>query len=190
MELTWLIVIAAYFLGSIPTAYLVGRAMGRGDIRELGDGNPGAKNAFHVLGPKAGIIIFFFDAAKAAVAILIAEQAHLSPSVIMFTGIAVMLGHIFPLVLNFRGGEGTACAIGILAVLITVPMLILAPLTMLVLIIKRNVDLALAFLFIPVAPLCLWLGYSPSLALYSIILPCLVAVIHFTRRYMRRARIA
>ena len=190
MQTAWLMVLLGYLIGSIPTAYLIGRVMGRGDIRNLGDGNPGSKNVFHVLGPKAGVTVFLLDAAKAGTAVLLAQTAHLSSGAIMFTGVAVILGHSFPLLLGFRGGEGMACAIGILAVLITVPMLILGPLTILVLILKRNVDIALAVMFVPVAPLCLLFKEPSSLALYSITLPCLVAAIHFGRRYGRRADVA
>jgi glycerol-3-phosphate acyltransferase PlsY len=91
--------------------------------------------------------------------------------------------------MGFRGGEGMACAIGILSVVVTGPMLILGPLSILVLTLKRNVDLALVAIFVPVAPLSLLLHETASLALYSITLPCIVASIHFGRRYAHRARV-
>ena len=62
----WLIIALGYLLGSIPTAYLIGRLLKGKDIRQMGDGNMGARNAFYQLGHKTGIVIFFFDAAKGA----------------------------------------------------------------------------------------------------------------------------
>ena len=59
--MTWAVVLLGYFIGSVPTAYIAGRMLGAGDIRRLGDGNVGARNAYHQLGPKSGICIFFID---------------------------------------------------------------------------------------------------------------------------------
>jgi glycerol-3-phosphate acyltransferase PlsY len=185
--MTWLIIAAGYLIGCIPTAYIMGRLMGRGDIRALGDGNPGSKNAFHILGPKAGVTVFCIDAFKGAVAVLLAQVAHLSPGAVMLIGIAAIAGHVFPLMTGWRGGEGMACSIGILTVLVTGPMLILGPLTLLFLALRRNVDLALAVMFVPIAPLCLIMHKPSSLALYSITLPCITACVHFGRKYARRA---
>jgi glycerol-3-phosphate acyltransferase PlsY len=164
--------------------------MGRGDIRELGDGNPGSKNVFHVLGPKAGITVFCIDAVKGAVAVLLAREVDHTMGSVMLTGVAVIAGHSFPLIMGWRGGEGMACAIGILTVLVTGPMLILGPLTVLFLTLRRNVDLALAVMFVPIAPLCLIMHKPSSLALYSVTLPCIVACVHFGRKYARRASTA
>ena len=58
----WLTIILGYLLGSIPTAYIAGRLLKGSDIRQMGDGNVGARNAFFQLGSKTGIVIFFIDA--------------------------------------------------------------------------------------------------------------------------------
>ena len=73
----WLIVLLGYLLGSIPTAYIAGHLLKGRDIRQIGDGNVGADNAFRQLGAKIGIGVFFIDAGKGALAILIAQSASL-----------------------------------------------------------------------------------------------------------------
>ena len=68
----WLIVVLGYFLGSITTAYIAGHRLKGRAIRQIGDGNVGAVNAFRQLGAKIGIAVFFIDASKGFLAILIA----------------------------------------------------------------------------------------------------------------------
>ena len=60
----WLLVLVGYIIGSLPTAYIFGKRLKNRDIRGMGDGNMGARNAYHELGHKIGILIFFIDAAK------------------------------------------------------------------------------------------------------------------------------
>ncbi len=73
----WLIVVLGYFLGSIPAAYIAGHLLKGRDIRQMGDTNVGAANAFHQLGKKIGIAIGIIDAGKGALAVLIAQAAHI-----------------------------------------------------------------------------------------------------------------
>ena len=67
----WLLVLAGYVIGACPTAYLFGQRLKGKDIRQLGDGNMGARNAYHELGHKTGILIFFIDAAKGSLAVFV-----------------------------------------------------------------------------------------------------------------------
>ncbi len=73
----WLIVVLGYFLGSIPTAYIAGHLLKGRDIRQMGDGNAGARNAFHELGAKVGVAVGIIDAGKGALAVLIAQAANI-----------------------------------------------------------------------------------------------------------------
>jgi len=116
-----IIVGAAYFLGSIPTGYLVARAKGI-DIRAVGSGNIGATNAMRVLGKPAGIIVLLADALKgyAAVAWLCPLLMNLfnGPAARVETlrivaGIAAVLGHNYTCWLKFKGGKGIATSAGI-----------------------------------------------------------------------------
>jgi glycerol-3-phosphate acyltransferase PlsY len=179
--MTWLIVILGYFLGSIPTAYIVGRILKGVDIRQIGDGNMGAANTFRQLGPKAGITVGIIDAAKGALAVFIAQLAGLSLTLVLLTGTVVVVGHNWPIFLGFRGGRGEATTIGVLLVVITRPMLIMAAPTIAAQFIFRDTTKSAAVLFIPLSLVCWLTGASGALIAYSIALPCLVGFTHFIR---------
>jgi glycerol-3-phosphate acyltransferase PlsY len=176
----WLIVILGYLLGSIPTAHIIGRIR-KVDIRRVGNGNVGAQNAFKQLGPKTGVAVGFIDAAKGALAIVIAQLANLPQIAVLLAGAAAVVGHNWPLFLRFRGGRGESTTIGVLLATITQPMLILATPSLLALVISRNVILASAVLFVPLPFVCWWLGEPGVLVAYGIALPCLVGFTHFLR---------
>lgn len=178
----WLIVLLGYFLGAIPTAYVAGRLLKGRDIRQMGDGNVGAANAFHQLGAKVGIAVFFVDAGKGALAILLAKAANMPQAAVLFTGVAVVAGHNWPVFIGFRGGRGESTAIGVLLTLITQPMLILVGPALAALFIKRSVIIASCVLFIPLPLVCWWLGIPGTLVAYSIGVPCLVGITDFIRR--------
>jgi len=179
--MTWLIVVLGYILGSIPTAYIAGRLFKSGDIREMGDGNVGARNAYHELGHKTGVVVFFLDVTKGALPIIIAQAAALSQTAVLITGLVTVVGHNWPIFIRFRGGRGEATTIGILLALITQPMLILAGPVIATLLIKKNVIIASCVLFIPLPLVCWWLGVPGVLVSYSIALPCVVGITHYLR---------
>jgi glycerol-3-phosphate acyltransferase PlsY len=184
----WLIIILGYLLGSIPTAYIAGHILKGGDIRRMGDENVGAANAFRELSSKAGIIVGIIDAAKGALAIIIAQLANMSQLVVMFTGVAAVIGHNWPVFIGFRGGRGASTTIGVLLASVTQPMLILGVPALLVLLIKKNTTFACAVLFIPLSLVGWWVGTPASLIVYSVALPCLVGFTHFLRARPKEAR--
>ena len=187
----WVIVLLGYLLGSTPTAYIAGRLLKGRDIRQMGDGNMGARNAFRELGARVGITVFFVDAAKGSLAILIAQAANIPQVAILFTGAAAVVGHNWPVFIGFRGGRGESTTIGVLLGLITQPMLIVAGPALAALFIKRDVTIASCVLFIPLPLVCWWLGVSGSLISYSMAIPCLVGFTHFlrTRRAVSTSRV-
>ena len=133
----------------------------------MGDGDVGARNAFFQLGAKAGISIFFVDAGKGVLAVLIAQAASLPQVAVLLTGVATVIGHNWPVFIGFRGGRGEATTIGVLLTLITQPMLILAGPALATLAIKKNVTLASTILFIPLSLVCWLLGVSVLFIAYS-----------------------
>jgi len=177
----WLMVILGYFLGSIPTAYIAGRVVKGIDIRQVGDANMGAQNAFRQLGAKVGVAVGVIDAGKGALAILIAQAADVPLVVVLLTGTAVVTGHNWPLFIGFKGGRGECTTIGVLLTLVTQPMLIVGGVSAVVLSITRNVILASAVLSIPLPLVCWWLGVPGMLVSYGVALPCLVGLTHFLR---------
>jgi len=184
--MVWLIILLGYFLGSVPTAYIAGHVLRGIDIRRVGDENMGAANAFRQLGAKVGIAVFFVDVGKGALAILIAQAASLPLVAVLSTGVAVVIGHNWPIFIGFRGGRGEATTIGVLLTLITQPMLIVGGVAAIAFFITRRVILGQGpFMFPPLPLVCWWLGVPGLLIGYSIALPCLVGFTHFLRR--RRA---
>ncbi len=107
-----------YLLGSVPVGYLLGRAV-RVDVRAVGSGNIGATNVARALGPGPGLLVLFLDAAKGALAVLLAQaMAPEAPRLQALAGLAAFAGHVAPVWLGFRGGKGVATALGVLAVLV------------------------------------------------------------------------
>lgn len=108
------ILFAGYFLGSIPFGYLLVRLRGGGDIRAMGSGNIGATNVARSTGWAAGVATLLLDAAKGFLAVWLA--AHFTGGnirVMLYTGVAAILGHVFPVWLGFAGGKGVATALGV-----------------------------------------------------------------------------
>ncbi len=178
----WIIILLGYCLGAIPTAYIAGHIRKGRDIQQLGDGNIGAANAFRQLGAKTGIAVGIIDAGKGALAILIAQSANLPQATVLLAGVAAVVGHNWSAFIAFRGGRGLCTSMGVLLVLITQPMLILAGPTIATLIIKRNASIASCALFIPLPLVCWWLGVSWVLIGYSFALPCLVGIADFVKK--------
>lgn len=105
-------IVIGYIVGSIPWALIIGKVFYKKDIREYGSGNLGGTNAGRVLGKKAGIAVIVLDALKAFFVMMAFN--FIFPSVVPYAGLAVSVGHCFPLFAQFKGGKGVACAAGYL----------------------------------------------------------------------------
>ena len=114
--------VGGYLLGTLPSAILVARAKGI-DITTFGSGNPGASNVARAIGWRYGIIVFALDAAKGAVPALVMIGHR--PSAYL-CGAAAIVGHIFPVTRQFKGGKGIATGGGVLLVLHPLIMIIAA----------------------------------------------------------------
>ena len=116
----FILAVAAYLVGSIPTGFLVAKAMGV-DIRAVGSGNIGATNAFRILGKGPGSFVLLFDAFKgwSAVMLLVPLIAGWNfcedcESVRLLAGLAAVVGHNYTCWLKFKGGKGIATSAGVL----------------------------------------------------------------------------
>ena len=118
-----IVVLVAYLLGSIPFGYLIVRKQMGADIRETGSGGTGATNVSRRAGKTAGVLTLLLDAAKGCAAVMIAQAAGNDDWVIAAAAIAVLVGHIFPVWLGFRGGKGVATAVGVFSVLAPIALL-------------------------------------------------------------------
>lgn len=108
--------IFAYLAGSIPTAVWYGKIFHGVDVRQHGSGNAGATNSLRTLGKKAGIIVLIVDFLKGFLAVKAASlfSSETDSILPLIMGLAVIVGHIFPIFAQFRGGKGVATAMGVL----------------------------------------------------------------------------
>ncbi|NQV06437.1 glycerol-3-phosphate acyltransferase [bacterium] len=103
----------AYLMGSVPSAYLIARLVEGVDIRTEGEGNVGARNVFHVVGKKWGIVAFLLDFAKGVAVAVPFRDSPLEQ--IAVAGAFLIIGHAYPVWLRFIGGKGLAAAGGFAA---------------------------------------------------------------------------
>jgi glycerol-3-phosphate acyltransferase PlsY len=108
--------VIGYLLGSIPSGMILARALGLGNLREIGSGNIGATNVLRTGSKKAAAMTLLMDGAKGAVAVLLAAWIA-GPDSAQLAGLAAFLGHCFPVWLSFRGGKGVATFLGLMLVL-------------------------------------------------------------------------
>lgn len=117
-------VIIAYLIGSIPFGYLIVRATAGGDVRQTGSGGTGATNVTRRAGKAAGVITLILDALKGGLAIVVARLISGNAEwAIAAAAIAVLLGHIFPVWLGFKGGKGVATGVGVFLALAPIAVL-------------------------------------------------------------------
>ena len=107
-------IVASYLLGAVPTSYLVVRRVRGLDLRTIGSGSLGATNLYRVLGWKFAIPVGIFDALKGATPVaLFAPWASTTTTGALLLGVTAVLGHVFSVFVNFKGGKGVATSAGI-----------------------------------------------------------------------------
>jgi len=121
---TYIYIIIAYFIGSIPFGLILSYMAGLGDIRKIGSGNIGATNALRTGNKFIAVATLLLDIGKGALAVCFIKTGVINPNNIITldilpfaTATAVILGHIFPLWLKFKGGKGVATFLGVLLAL-------------------------------------------------------------------------
>jgi glycerol-3-phosphate acyltransferase PlsY len=140
----WLLVGAAYLLGSVPSSYLAGRWARGIDLREHGSGNLGATNSFRVLGARVAAPVMVADVLKGFLPVLLFPRWD-GRGVLGWTlayGAAAILGHVFSLYMRFRGGKGVATATGVFLALAPKAVLPAVAVWLVVLWLSRMVSLA------------------------------------------------
>ncbi len=105
-----------YLLGSIPFGIVITRALGLGDLRQIGSGNIGATNVLRTGNKPAALATLLLDSGKGAIAVLLA-RALAGQDAALIAGAAAFLGHLYPVWLNFKGGKGVATFLGTLLAL-------------------------------------------------------------------------
>ncbi|MDD5223926.1 MAG: glycerol-3-phosphate 1-O-acyltransferase PlsY [bacterium] len=175
--------IFSYFLGSIPTGYLLARSKGI-DIRDVGSGNIGATNVARALGKKAAIATFAGDALKGVIPVLVAGWLDLGIKTEAVAGLLAFLGHCFSVFLKFKGGKGVATGFGACLALAPVPALIAIALWGVIFLSTRLSSLA-ALVAALVLPWLVWFISKPPVLFYYT-LPVIVILIFNHRENIQR----
>ncbi len=112
MQTYFFLLLASYLLGSIPSGLILSKMLNKGELRKAGSGNIGATNALRVGGRLLGALTLIFDLLKGLVVIIL--TIFLEQKFIAVYGFVCILGHIFPIWLNFKGGKGVATVLGVI----------------------------------------------------------------------------
>ena len=186
-------VIIAYLIGSISSSIILGKVFYGLDVRDYGSKNPGANNTQRVLGWKMGLVVLAFDILKGAAAAslvfflpLESETNRFVGSQIIF-GLAAVLGHIFPVFHNFKGGKGVATMCGVLLAIHPYAVLICTAIFVVVLLITRYVSVSViaavtCFPFLVNYLFAMWLDPQETLTIkiFSIVAGCTIWITHIS----------
>jgi acyl phosphate:glycerol-3-phosphate acyltransferase len=182
-----LLIVFAYFIGSIPTALIISKVFFHIDIRDYGSGNMGATNTFRVLGSKYGTVVMIFDILKGmgAVALYNFLPQYLSDewartNLMVGLGLAAVLGHIFPIFAQFRGGKGVATLFGMILAVQPVIAVSCVGVFLLVLYLTRYVSLSsiLAGIALPICVLWIWNDDVVLYRIFAILVAALIILTH------------
>jgi len=168
-------VLIAYLIGSIPFGYLIVRGKIGADIRETGSGGTGATNVSRRAGKAAGVVTLVLDVLKGSAAVLIAARLTHSDWSVPAAAIAVLVGHIFPVWLGFRGGKGVATGAGVFLVLAPVAVLCAGVLFLAIVVSTRYVSLG-SMIAAAAIPLFVWWQSDSRPLLIAAVLGALLIV--------------
>ena len=191
-----LLLIIGYFIGNIETGYIFGK-LNKMDIRNYGSGNAGATNTLRVLGPKAGLIVFFGDFCKSLIPCLVVryifrDNVSLSYVYMLYIGLGVVLGHNFPFYLGFKGGKGVASTAGIIMALDYRIAFVCLAVFILIVAITRYVSLAsivVMIIFIGMSHMLVKTSYGFTDGSSPMEFRLLIVIIGFLSIFMHRANI-
>jgi acyl phosphate:glycerol-3-phosphate acyltransferase len=181
------LVILAYLIGSVPTSVWISRSMFNIDIRDYGSGNAGATNTFRVLGSRWGTVVMLIDLLKGLLAVKLAfilpfyaENDFARTNFQIGLGLAAVLGHIFPIWADFRGGKGVATLLGLVIGISPISALSCVGVFLLVFYLTRFVSLSsiLASMAFPVFILVIYNVHNPTYRIFAIAVAALVILTH------------
>lgn len=182
-----ILIVLAYLVGSIPTAVWVSKKVYGIDIREHGSGNAGATNTFRILGSKAGSGVMLIDMLKGFLAVklsILSSFAWASEPFVNLQvglGLAAVLGHIFPIWADFRGGKGIATLFGMILSIQPLVAVSLVAVFLFMLLATRYVSLSSISASIAFPLLILFIFREPEMSyrVFAIATACLVVLTHY-----------
>jgi glycerol-3-phosphate acyltransferase PlsY len=159
--------VVGYLFGSIPSGYLLARAAGLGDVRNIGSGNIGATNVLRTGNKGLAALTLILDALKGTVPVWLAlHYLGLYPA--MLAGLGAFLGHLFPVWLGFKGGKGVATYLGVLLGLAWEGVIVFAVVWLLVAAITRFSSLAALVAAVAVPVALVFLGRMELAELFAV----------------------
>lgn len=186
-------ILLAYLIGSISSSILLGKAIYGIDVRKYGSLNPGANNTQRILGWKMGLVVLVFDLLKGVVAASLVFFFPFKPETNSFVitqivfGLAAILGHIFPVYHNFRGGKGVATLCGVLLAIHPFAVLICTAIFLVVFFFTRYISVSViaavtCFPFLVNSLFALWLDPKETLAIkiFSIVVGVTIWLTHLS----------
>lgn len=182
-----LLIIFAYLIGSTPTALIVSKSFFGVDIRDYGSGNMGATNTFRVLGPKYGTIVMIIDIVKGMTAVCLfyflpsyLHDEWARTNLMVGLGLSAVLGHVFPIFAQFRGGKGVATLFGMMIAIQPVIAASCVGVFLLVLFFTRYVSLSsiLAGVFLPICVLWIWNDDVTIYRIFAVLVAAMIILTH------------
>jgi len=184
----FILIILAYFIGSIPTAIIISKIFFNIDIRDYGSGNMGATNTFRVLGSKFGTIVMVGDMLKGicAVALYNLLPYYLTneldrTNLMIGLGLAAVIGHIYPIWADFRGGKGVATLFGMVLAIQPIVAINCVGVFLLVLYLTRYVSLSSIIAGVAL-PICVLWIYNEKEVFYRVFAVAVAALIVLTHQ--------
>lgn len=176
----FLLIGGGYFFGSVPFGLIFSKLLGHGDLRKSGSGNIGATNALRTGGKLVGALTLIFDALKGVAAIFVARHFCDDYLLQIYVGFAAILGHVFPVWLNFHGGKGVATSLAVVVILNWYVGLLSCVVWLLTLIITRisAVSALVSFVLIPVVTY--FMTYDNRLVIMTSAIAVLIVVRHIS----------
>jgi glycerol-3-phosphate acyltransferase PlsY len=173
------VIIASYLLGSLMFSVIMGKIIAGIDIRSHGSGNAGATNTLRLIGKGPAIAVFLLDIAKGVLAVLLAKWVVPdSYGVAVLCGLAVILGHNWPIWFNFRGGKGIATTIGMLVTLAFLPTLFAGIIAIITIVFTKYVSLGSLLLTASLPLFIFGMNYPADLLWGSLVILVFALVKH------------
>lgn len=172
------IILLSYMAGNISPSYFFARIFKKIDIRNYESGNAGTTNALRVLGKKMAFFVFLIDFFKGFITVFIVRH-FFGMDYALLSALAVVLGHIYPIILGFRGGKGVATTLGVLYLLFTKDIFICSIFGIIILYITRYVSLAaLITLFIVNLAIIIDVRWPNYYTIYTFLIFLIIAYKH------------
>jgi len=185
--LVLLVIGVAYLLGSIPSAYLIGRWLKGIDLREAGDGRLGATTAYRRAGFLGGLIVAIMDVGKGVAVVLMVKMLGLPLAVVIIAGLAAVAGHNWSVFLHFKGGKGALTTYAVLVSLMFWQFFAALAVAGIVVLITKKTGFSTGVLFCFLALLNLFTGSGVVLVITPILISVPMVLKHIS---MQKADVA